>query len=350
MRLAQESGHPLDRRLAEVIDSCVGCRGCETACPSGVPFGRLLEGTRRSLAAAGHGPPRWLRAALAVASRPRLLKPATSLLAVAQRLGVASGALPGLPRLPVRPRPLAATGDDAWLHPGCVMDAWLRPQHRAAMVALAATGVGVRLPDHSRCCGALHLHAGLHDRGAALARSTIAAFAADDAPVIVDSAGCGAAMKEYGHLLGTDAARSFSSRVRDVHEVLADAVVDGRLQVARRLPITVAVQDPCHLRHAQRVHGAVRIVLEAVVERVVELDDEGLCCGAGGAYAATHKQTATAIRELKLAAIERSGAQVIASANPGCWLHLRATGLDVRHPVELVAEAVVRDEEGADGR
>jgi glycolate oxidase iron-sulfur subunit len=215
---------------------------------------------------------------------------------------------------------------------------------------LAAAGIGVHLPARARCCGALHVHAGLHDRGSALARSTMAAFAADDAPVIVDSAGCGAAMKEYGHLLGSDEAQSFSSRVRDVHEVLAAAVTDGRLRVVRRLPITVAVQDPCHLRHAQRVHGAVRVVLEAVVERVVELDDEGLCCGAGGAYGATHPQTAAAIRELKLAAIERSGAQIIASANPGCWLHLRAAGLDVRHPVELVAEAVVRDEEGADGR
>jgi glycolate oxidase iron-sulfur subunit len=126
-----------------------------------------------------------------------------------------------------------------------------------------------------------------------------------------------------------------------VHEWLA-ANVD-RLPPARRNAAggaAVAVQDPCHLRHVQRAHQHVRTVLRPYVTALVELDDEGLCCGAGGAYAALHAQDAAAIRARKLESIARSGAPVVASANPGCSLHLAAAGLDVRHPVQLIDEAV----------
>jgi len=160
-----------------------------------------------------------------------------------------------------------------------------------------------------------------------------------DAPILVDSAGCGAAMKEYGHLLGTEEARAFSTRVRDVQEWVATRL--DRLPPARH-PVmgTVAVHDPCHLRNVQRVHGDVRTVLRFYVERLVDLDDEGLCCGAGGAYAALHPDMAAAIRARKLDSIERSGAGVVASANPGCTLHLAAAGVAVRHPIELIDEAL----------
>jgi len=160
-----------------------------------------------------------------------------------------------------------------------------------------------------------------------------------DAPILVDSAGCGAAMKEYGHLLDTEEARAFSARVRDVHEWLATRL--DQLPAARH-PVTgtVAVHDPCHLRNVQRVHGDVRTVLRPYVERLVDLDDEGLCCGAGGAYAALHPDMAAAIRARKLDSIERSGAGVVASANPGCTLHLASAGVAVRHPIELIDEAL----------
>jgi glycolate oxidase iron-sulfur subunit len=158
-----------------------------------------------------------------------------------------------------------------------------------------------------------------------------------DAPVLVDSAGCGAALKDYGHLVGTPEAEAFSARVYDVHEWMAAHL--ERLPRGRRLPYLVAVQDPCHLRHVQRAHHHVRTVLAPYAD-LVELDDEGMCCGAGGAYAMTHVEMAADLRQRKVDAIRRTGAPVVASANPGCILHLQAAGLDVRHPFELIAEAL----------
>jgi glycolate oxidase iron-sulfur subunit len=150
-----------------------------------------------------------------------------------------------------------------------------------------------------------------------------------DAPVLVDSAGCGAALKD----------RDASGRVLDVHEWLAGRMES--LPPARPgwVRPTVALQDPCHLRHVQQAHLAVRTVLAPYVD-IVELDDEGLCCGAGGAYSAQQPELAGAIRERKLAAIARTGATVVASANPGCSFHLAAGGVVAKHPLELVWEAI----------
>nr|MBA2283268.1 (Fe-S)-binding protein [Acidimicrobiia bacterium] len=150
-----------------------------------------------------------------------------------------------------------------------------------------------------------------------------------------------AQLRDYGHLLGTPEAAAFSARVVDVHEWLAGRL--DRLPPARpgyRRPGPVAVQDPCHLRHVQRAHLPVRLVLAPFVDDLVELDDEGLCCGAGGAYAALHPDLAVAIRDRKVAAIGRSGAAVVASANPGCAIHLAAAGVAVVHPVQLIDEAL----------
>jgi glycolate dehydrogenase iron-sulfur subunit len=188
------------------------------------------------------------------------------------------------------------------------------------------------------CCGALHEHAGLAADAHRLAERTMRAFPGD-APVVVDSAGCGAVMKEYGAQLATTEAVAFSGRVRDVHEWLA-AHRERLPPARRRAGGVVAVQDPCHLRHVQRAHAAVRTVLAPYVEQLVELDDDGLCCGAGGAYAALQPEMASAIRARKLDAISRSRATVVASANPGCAMHLAAAGVTVRHPIEIVDEAV----------
>jgi glycolate oxidase iron-sulfur subunit len=186
------------------------------------------------------------------------------------------------------------------------------------------------------CCGALAEHAGLRSQAAASARRVMAALPGE-APILVDSAGCGAMLKDYGHLLDTPEARAFASRVYDVHEWLAAR--RDRLPPLTRSPRPVAVQDPCHLRHVQHAHGAVRELLGATAE-LVELDDEGLCCGAGGAFSVQHPDLASAIRRRKVDAITRTGAPVVASANPGCALHLAAAGLEVRHPFELLAEAL----------
>ena len=322
------------------METCVQCRGCETACPSGVPFGRLMEGTRHELAAEHRITPQWQRLGMRVLGRHRLLLAGSSVLAGAQRLHQVPRRA-GLPRLALRrPPALRSTGDDVWLFTGCVMDAWQRDTHHSTATVLGSLGVGVRVPGSgASCCGALHTHAGLTGQAHALAGRVMAALAGE-APIVVDSAGCGAALKDYGHLLGTPEARALSARVVDAQEYVAARAAD--LRPKRRLG-PVIVQDPCHLRHVQRVHQATRTVL-AVVAEVVELDDEGLCCGAGGAYSALQPELAGLIRDRKLASVERamrrSGATVVASANPGCSMHLAAAGLTVRHPMDLVAEAL----------
>jgi glycolate oxidase iron-sulfur subunit len=340
MRRVHWDGAPADDAFVGVMDACVQCRGCETACPSAVPFGRLMEHTRAALAE--HVPsyqPWWWRLAYRVLGHHRLLLAGSTAAAVAQRAGLPLPRRAGLPaRLPVRRPRLRPSGDDVWLFTGCVMDAWLRDTHAAVQRVVGAAGAGVALPGPgAACCGALHVHAGLREDARRLAERTIAALPGD-APVLVDSAGCGAALKGYGELLGTAEAERFSARVLDVSEWLAGRL-DRLPPARRRLAARVAVQDPCHLRHVQRAHEPVRAVLRPYAD-LVELDDEGLCCGAGGAYATTHPETAGAIRDRKLAAVARSGAGVVASANPGCALHLAAAGLTVRHPLELVDEAL----------
>ncbi len=331
---------PATPELVTILDHCVQCRGCETACPSSVPFGRLMEGARYSLVMNASYQPRWKRLGYSALGHHRLLLAASSATALAQRVGVVPGRL-GLGRLPLVRRPLQPKRRgvaEAWLFTGCVMDAWMRPVHAAALRVMEATGAVVAIPGRgAACCGALHLHAGLRQQAAKLARSVMEAMPGD-APVVADSAGCGAVMMSYGDWMADDEARRFSQRVVDVSHWLAPRMGDlpaGRRKLAGR----VAVQDPCHLRHVQKAHLHVRTVLRDLVD-LVELDDEGLCCGAGGAYSALHPELARGIRELKKQSIERSGADWVASANPGCMMHLRGAGLHVRHPVEMVDAAL----------
>ena len=337
MRAVQWEHRPLDEDFTRFMDLCVQCRACEVVCPSAVPFGRLMEGSRETLTEETNYQPRRCRLAYQVLAHHRLLLAGSTLLAAAQRVGLVPRRL-NLARLPLRRRPLAATGTDVWLFTGCVMHAWQRPVHQAVINVLRRGGIGVALPRRGGdCCGALHVHAGLVDGARDLAQRVMASMPGD-APVLVDSAGCGAALKDYGHLLGTPEAEAFASRVLDVHEWLASRM-DRLPPATRRLPYRIAVQDPCHLRHVQRAHQHVRTVLAPYAD-VVKLDDDGLCCGAGGAYAVTHPEMAAELRERKVQAIRRTGAPVVASANPGCILHLQAAGLDVRHPFELIAEAM----------
>lgn len=351
IRQVHRGDQPADRSFVDMMDTCVQCRGCETACPSGVPFGRLMEAARAGLATDAGTQPWYRRIGYRVLGSHAAVVAGSRLLAVVQRTRLVPSARLGLPaRLPVRatplrPRPVAADAPEVWLHTGCVMDAWQRHVHDDALAVLGAMNVAVRLPHTARaggCCGALATHAGLTDIARAQATATMATFPGT-APILVDSAGCGAQLKDLGHLLGTDEARAFAARVFDISEWIA--AHDDLLppvptpQEATATARTVAVQDPCHLRHVQRAHLPVRQVLRRYY-RLVELDDEGLCCGAGGAYSVLEPELSQRIRERKLGALERTGAAVVASANPGCSLHLAAAGLDVRHPIELLAEAI----------
>jgi len=349
MRAVESGTLQADDQFIDFIETCVQCRGCESACPSGVQFGSLMEGTRAALASEGAIAPWWQRVGFSVLGHHRILLAGSTVLAVAQRLRMVPRRL-GLGRLPLRrPDPIVATAGaldaDVWLFTGCVMDAWQRSTHRNTAELIGMVGATYALPDDGgACCGALHVHAGLRDRATKLARGVMASMPGT-APILVNSAGCGAAMKDYGDLLGSDEARHFAARVVDVSEWLAERIDELPVWLGERS--TVIVQDPCHLRHVQHSHQPVRTLLSQVAD-VIELDDDGLCCGAGGAYSAMQPELAGEIRERKLSAIDRarekSGSVLVASANPGCSMHLAGPlderGVTVMHPVDIVADAL----------
>ncbi len=346
MRAVEFDGAPLDAAFRHTMETCVQCRGCEAACPSGVPFGHLMEGAREALAHTRTAPrslPRraaeWLGYSV-VLPRHWLLLALTWPAWLAQRLHLVPPRF-GLPELALRSVRARLTGDahpTAYLFTGCVMDAWQRDVHRAALRVMRAAGARPGLAGAGGdCCGALHVHAGRVDRARRLARRVIESMPGD-APVVVDSAGCGAAMKDYGRLLGTAEAHAFAARVRDFSEWVA---VQPAL-VLRDTGREAVIQDPCHLRHVQKAQGAVRAVL-APAYRLHDTADDGLCCGAGGAYAALEPELSAEIRARKVEAIRRAGAgtdPIVVSANPGCAMHLAAAGIDVRHPAELLADAL----------
>jgi len=355
MREVELEGAPVDAAFIASMETCVQCRGCEAACPSSVPFGHLMEGTRMVLAERAAQNRSWLRrraewAGFAlVLPRHRLLIALTWVTLVGQRLHLVPHRF-GLPRLSARSlrEPLhAERHGDAVLFPGCVMDAWQRDVHRAALTVMRAAGARPELPGlGADCCGALHAHAGRIEDARRLARSVIRSMPGDT-PIVVDSAGCGAAMKDYGRLLGTPDAIAFSARIQDFSEWLA-----AQPPLALRdTGAVVVVQDPCHLRHVQHAEGFVRTVLSPAYA-LRDTDDDGLCCGAGGAYAVLQPGLAGEIRERKVRAIGRAAgtrdaarsdiasAPIVVSANPGCAMHLGAAGLIVRHPAELIAEAL----------
>ena len=356
MRAVQLGDAAWDPAFRDAMEACVQCRGCEAACPSSVPFGALMEGARDAL---HEQPPvrvsvrrrvvEWV-AYRAVLPRRRLLVALTWLLLVGQRLHLVPNRL-GLPRLRARSlvrrvRFAAPEAADVYLFTGCVMDAWQRDVHRAALEVMCAAGASAgRAGSGGDCCGALHQHSGRADEARALAARVVRSMPGAQL-VVVDSAGCGAAMKEYGRWLGTAEAHSFAARVRDFSEWVVETGVPDVHATGRQ----VVIQDPCHLRHVQRCADAVRTVLGTAYE-VVETDDDGLCCGAGGVYSATQPGLARAIRDRKVRAIRAAAGDTlttVASANPGCAMHLGAAGLDVAHPAELLAAALVpgSDERG----
>jgi glycolate oxidase iron-sulfur subunit len=343
MRKVQDDGAPLDADVRRSFETCVQCRGCETACPSGVPYGHLIAGAREAMAQRRSLPASIERWALRSLGHPGLVRGGTAVAAVAQRAHVLPRRFALPERLPLKRAPRRVSGDDVVLFTGCVMDAWQREVHEAAQSVLEAAGFGVRPSgDAAPCCGALSSHAGFVDDARAMARRTMAALDGR-APVLVDAAGCGAAMKEYGHLLG-DEGEAFSHRVFDVQEFVARHL--DRLPARRRLDLRVAVQDPCHLRHVQRAHEATRTVLAPYVRELVELDDDGLCCGAGGSFSLHEPELAAAIRDRKCAAIDRVAPDYVASANPGCSMYLAAAGVPTVHPVQLLAAALAGDSVG----
>ena len=353
MRAVAQGSAPIDTSFVDAMQECVQCRGCEAACPSGVPFGNLMEDTRAALEltpARAHptATTRLQRGAQWVGYRVvltnhRLLVMLSWLLLVAQRLHLVPKRF-GLAPLTVaalRTKLDVPSGGapQAWLFTGCVMDAWQRPTHLAALQVLQASGMTVAVPGKGGdCCGALHEHAGRRSEAQHLARKVMQSMPGS-APIVVDAAGCGAALKHYGRLVDTDAARNFSQRVYDFSEF----VVEHGVPATRATGRTVVVQDPCHLRHVQKAHMSVRALLRDAYE-LIETDDDGMCCGAGGAYSVLQPELSALIAQRKSAALRDVGADregvVVCSANPGCAMQLSEAGFVVRHPAELLRDAL----------
>jgi glycolate oxidase iron-sulfur subunit len=360
---ALESGalSPDDPALTMHLDRCLGCRGCEPVCPSGVGYGQGLEAARATMTGL-RGAPALARLALAALTGPEL----SPLVYAAARLLRATGLLrrlAGWGRVRFAMGMLAATKPvrnaergvrsgrlansesrtphSALLFRGCIMDGLFSHVHDATIRTLAVNGVAVQEIRGQVCCGALHAHAGLRREAQALARANIAAFGKGETSIVVNSAGCGALLKDYGHLLdGDPAAAAFAARVRDVTEVLADrgpvagAPVDAR----------VAYDPPCHLLHAQRVADAPLAVLGAIpVLQLVATPDAAQCCGSAGLFTLLQPEMSRAVLAAKLAQLRDAAPQAVATGNPGCVMQLgaglRAAGgptTPVVHPVELL--------------
>jgi glycolate oxidase iron-sulfur subunit len=351
---------PDDPSVATHIDRCLGCRGCETACPSGVPYGQILEATRATLGARRPAP-LVARLILWIFARPALLRP----ILVGARVLRATGLPKLLARLPGRmgfgfamlaatcaplarrsytPRGSGARGTVAPLL-GCVMNDLFAETNRATERVLVENDYTVVSAPGQRCCGALHAHAGDLEGARALARANIAAFERSDAEYIaVNASGCGAMMKEYGHLLAHDPewsarAAALAARVRDVSELLA---VAGPKPGAP-LPMRVTYDAPCHLAHAQRVTREPLAVLGSIPGlELAPLTDAEQCCGSAGIYNLLQPELSQAVLAPKLAHIAATSATLVATGNPGCLMHIGAGLVRARaaarsvHPVDLL--------------
>lgn len=378
MKAVNEGRVEISERIVSHWEACLNCRACEAVCPSGVPYGRMMERTRAQVRSHRRQSPgmkrmtRWfLQAAL---PRPGLMRMGARLLRICQQLGLQAvvrrtGRLrivpsslrqleSQLPRMstrffgPSRHSYLPNDGEPTMkvaLLSGCVMPLMQGPTMEATVRTLTRNGCEVAVPPGQGCCGALNLHAGDLETGRAMARRNIDSFLASGADRIVScSAGCGSTMKEYEELLKDDAeyaakARQASEMTQDITEFLAELPFrppDAHLQR------TVTYQDPCHLAHAQRISAAPRAILRGIPGvTLVEMENSAMCCGGAGVYSAVQPVLSRRILSRKLDAIAVTGADEVITANPGCMLQLeqglRAAGQrkPVRHVVDLLDEA-----------
>jgi len=377
MRGVVEDRLPLGEAFTNHIDLCLGCRACESVCPSGVPYGNLLEAARVEASAfkmaKGSGSERVLRLVLnKIFTRPRLLASVLALVRVFRDSGLASllfkaNLIRGRLRFATalllssrshfgstRGRGRAQNVHDrkavrVSILTGCVMEGLFRETNRAAERVLARNGCELVEARGQACCGALHAHAGQLETARELARRNIEAFERIGADrIIVNAAGCGAAMKEYRELLADDPgfaerAIDFSARVRDVSEFLIEIGIRTPDGLSNRF---VAYDAPCHLIHAQRIVNAPVDLLRAIPGiLLVPLRGFESCCGGAGIYNLQHAELSSEILNDKIASIRDSGADTVATANPGCIMQLGAgvllSGLkvDVVHPIDLLDAA-----------
>ncbi len=370
-----------DPTFVEQMYQCLDCRACEAVCPSGVRYGQLVETARTQIERARPRPTaqRALRAAVfdGLFADPRRFRMAGRALRLYQRSGMRrlvreSGALDALglreteallPDLPdsdytptgevYAPLPDVPARGRVAFFAGCVMGSVFAGTDRATIRVLNANGFEVVAPAAQECCGALTIHAGEMDRARQLAARNIEAFEASGAAYIIsNAAGCGSALKEYGELFHDDPAwhtraEAFATRVRDITELLGDALARGELNMRfTPLPLTVTYQEPCHLAHAQRITAPPRALLAAIPGlTLIEMAESSLCCGSAGVYNIIRPQMASALGKRKARHIVETQAQAVVTANPGCALQLRSelgkTGepMPVLHIVDVLDAA-----------
>jgi glycolate oxidase iron-sulfur subunit len=375
MKAVREERVGLTDNIVSHMELCLQCRACEVACPSGVPFGRLMEVTRAQIQNQSIGSP-IRRILLRMVFRhllphPRRLYRLARLLRIYQRTGLHHliSRLPSvlgnfhrqIPNLPTRffaplGESFPALGEEracVGLLSGCVMPLAQGPTMEAAVRVLNRNGCRVVVPKSQLCCGALHLHGGDKSQAQELARRNIDAFLeAEITTVVVASAGCGSTMKDYGELLEDDTqysklAKRFGDMVVDITEYLAKLPLE---QPSSSLFLKVTYQDACHLAHAQRITEAPRVVLRSIPGlELVELENSTRCCGAAGLYSALQPRMSQRLSESKATSILHTGAQVVATANPGCTIQIEASmkrvvkGIRVCHVVDLLDEAYQLD-------
>jgi glycolate oxidase iron-sulfur subunit len=350
MRIGHEPGSTISPEMALHLDRCLGCMACMTACPSGVQYNRLIERARPQIERQGARSWRtrlFQRAIFALFTHPARVRALVPFLALQRLLRIPIPYQSLVPRIPLRaalqqlPAMTPARGRRRGriaLLQGCVQRVFFGDVNAATVRVLAAEGWEVHAPRRPRCCGALLLHAGLENQARALARATMAACEGFDY-VVTNAAGCGSALKDYGHLLEDARARAFTTRVRDVHELLAEH--EPRAPRGP-VPLKVAYHDACHLAHAQQIRTQPRALLRGIPElELLEPAEWEVCCGSAGIYNLTHAEAAARLGQRKAANLRATGAQAIAAANPGCALQIRAyLDLPVLHPMSLLDRSI----------
>jgi len=367
IKKAADGESPLDDRFRQHMDRCLGCMACMTACPSGVEYNKLIEPTRaqiernlprsigerlfRKMIFATFPHPERLR----MLALPLLVYQKTGLRALVRatglmkllpkRLAAMESLLPDVPshpfrRLPAQVSPKSPQRRRVGMLSGCVQQVFFSHVNAATARVLAAEGCEVVIPEEQGCCGALMVHSGLESDAIVLAKRMIATFEkANVDTIVINSAGCGSTMKEYGHLLHDDPqwvsrASAFSAKCKDISEILCELE-----PTAERHPLKmrIAYHDACHLQHAQGVREQPRRLLNGIPElEVAEIPEGSLCCGSAGVYNLLQPDTANELGDRKVTNLLTTGAEAVLSANPGCLLQL-LNGLRRRGMKEMPA-------------
>lgn len=344
----------VDESFAGILDFCLGCRACEPVCPGMVPYGRTLEGARAEIDAQIPGRSRRNRWTLGTALGSRsLMRFGGWALSVAQSLRLTRLAPDKYRRVTTGLRDLGERGASTVGHTGgggkqgtvgllagCIQDEWFRPVNRTAVSLLERAGYTVAVPEAQTCCGALAAHDGKAEAAERYETVNVDVFAGYDM-LVATAAGCSAHLADYewsGHEPAT----------LDITVAVARAIEEGLLPVIDRDSGDIAIQDPCHLRHAQRVVAEPRAVLAAAGFRVLETDPVGLCCGAAGLYTVLQPEASQQLGNQKADQVRSTGVSKVASANPGCEMQLRShleADYEIKHPIEWYFEALMASEQ-----